>query len=100
MKNKLKNYKKYCAYAIFVLSFPTEIFAQLDSIYYDSGELKAFGELQNNAKHGHWKYFYPNGEINAIEKYQDGKLNGEIINYYPNGQISSEENWVHGELEG
>ena len=43
---KVKIYKKYWICAIILMSFQNHMYAQLDSIHYESGELKAFGELK------------------------------------------------------
>ncbi len=68
-------------------------YCQTDTIYYDSGKTKAFGELINGEKSGTWKTYYENGKIESIGFYFKNNKSGKWKWYYDNGQRCSKEKY-------
>ena len=73
--------------------------AQPNDEYYENGQLKHSGELNNGKKNGEWNFYYPSGIKEATEHYKLGELHGEAINFDFNGNKIAIEQWNNGNLE-
>ena len=52
--------------------------------YYDTGELREFGQFVNGSREGNWKVFYKTGKIKQKGKYSKGEKVGIWKTYYKN----------------
>ena len=52
--------------------------------YYDTGELREFGQFVNGLREGNWKVFYKTGKIKQKGKYSKGEKVGIWKTYYKN----------------
>ena len=86
------------AVTLFLITWPFFVAAQ-DTIFYDSGAIKAMGELnENSKKDGTWTYFYPSGSLSAEISFRNGKQHGTQRAYGFEGNLLSVENWTHDAL--
>jgi len=53
--------------------------------YYESGQKRMEGPLQNRRREGLWKSYYEDGKIWSEGEYKDGLRDGITITYHPNG---------------
>jgi len=99
--------------------------AQIEEVYYESGELKsatplnekgifegtAFTYYKSGAiakrqqfRDGHQtgleQEYYPNGKLKVESSYAYGRLHGLSIEYYQNGDMKLKENWHYGNRKG
>ena len=95
----------------------------LHTEYFDNGQKKLEGNLNNGNWVGKLTDWYRNGKIKSETNYKDGKIDGSLIYWYEeeayyqgfkkapkwngkvteryqNGQIMSEQNWKNGKLNG
>jgi antitoxin component YwqK of YwqJK toxin-antitoxin module len=49
----------------------------IDTVFYQEGQVKAYGLLTVHGQEGVWHYLYPDGALNAIENYRNGELQPE-----------------------
>lgn len=69
--------------------------------YYDSGELYAIGNFDDNDKmNGYWQYLYSNGELHAEGKYIGGIKDSTWKYYDEKGNLYIVENYNMGILNG
>lgn len=52
--------------------------------YYETGELREFGQFENGVREGSWKVFYKTGKIKQKGKYSKGEKVGIWKTYYKN----------------
>jgi len=69
-------------------------------LYYDTGELRAEGEYENNDRIGEWKFYHKNGEIEHKAKYVAGLPQGRWTWYFDNGSLRREEFYRRGKEDG
>lgn len=68
----------------------------IDTVFYQGGQVKAYGLKANSEKDGIWYFLYPDGTLMAIENYQEGKIHGEARNFDFSGNLQALENYCHG----
>ena len=73
-------------------------YAQADSSFYQSGNLKSVGRVQDGVKSGTWRFYYTKGALSAIENYEQGKLSGKAEYFYLSGNPSAIEQWKNDQL--
>jgi len=64
--------------------------------YYQSGELKEYGNYENDKKSGNWNEYYYNGERKKRTNYSNGLIT-EKNTYYENGRNMVSGNFDHNE---
>lgn len=69
-------------------------------VYYESGKLKAQGNLLNGKKSGLWTSYYPNGKMWSRTAYYSGLASGASVTYYENGQIKFVGDYKDGKRTG
>ena len=52
--------------------------------YYETGQLREFGQFENGLREGNWKVFYKTGKIKQKGKYSKGEKVGIWKTYYKN----------------
>ena len=96
----------------------------ITTLYYESGEKKAEGEIRKGLETGKWTNWHENGNIESIGcylearkdslwqwfdefgiltatgTYDDGVENGTWVNYYPDGTVSDSGSYHEGLKEG
>jgi len=55
--------------------------------FYENGEIKAKGKVENNKKNGKWKLYYENGNIFQIGAYSNGNEVWNWKTFHENGKI-------------
>ena len=66
---------------MFVLLLSYNLKAQIDTLYYESGQIESIGNIEDNIRHGEWKWYHKNGQLMSIEKYENGVFkNGKFWN--------------------
>ncbi len=66
-------------------------------VYYDNGQLKAFGKYLDGNKTGAWKSYHDNGRLAGVGKYLDGVNTGEWKRYhYLNEHLYSTGTYANG----
>jgi antitoxin component YwqK of YwqJK toxin-antitoxin module len=70
-------------------------------IFYDTGEIASEGFYVNEKKDSIWKYYsYYTNTLTASETYKMGVKNGAEKHYYENQKVSEEIQWKNGVKEG
>ena len=63
---------------LFFLLLPAVCFSQeLDTFYYDNGNISSICKFVNGKGEGEWKQYYNNGQLWYIGEYVNGKEEGE-----------------------
>ncbi|MEM6804757.1 MAG: toxin-antitoxin system YwqK family antitoxin [Bacteroidota bacterium] len=100
-------------------------YAQIEEVYYESGELKSKTPLNEKGilegtsftyyksgavekkrtfidgqQSGLEQEFYPNGKLKAECNYAYGRVHGLRIEYYQSGDMKLKENWYYGHRKG
>lgn len=70
-----------------------------DTVYYESGQVKAFGKTKEARRLGDWQVFYPDGTLNAELRYDPPGLDGEQRYYDFEGNLIAIENWSADQLQ-
>ena len=74
---------------------------QLESFYYDNGQLEKRGYNKNGYRIGEWEHYYKNGQLAAKRDEDRNKWNGKQISYHENGTIISfQGNFKNGKCVG
>ena len=58
-----------------------------ESLYYDNGQIKRSGQLENSLNEGLWNWYYENGQIQHEGDYIDGKKDAKWTWWDENGQM-------------
>lgn len=58
--------------------------------YYDSGQVKMEGGLENGKREGLWKAYFPDGRPQSIGYFKDGLRTGQATVYQENGNLLQE----------
>ena len=61
--------------------------------YYDNGQLKATGFIQNGKKNGNAKLYYQNDKVKQEGQWKDDKQEGIWTYYYDDGTVSGKVNF-------
>jgi hypothetical protein len=69
-----------------------------EKIYFDNGQLKIEGQLEDCTWNGLIKTYYETGELKSEELRESGRNHGKSTFYYPNGKIYKNEKYSDGEL--
>lgn len=93
-QQELMNIKILTILAIITISCRTKM------EFYDTGNLKAKGNLVNDLKSGKWKQFYESGKIFQIGKYLNDKETGEWKIFHENGQLKQIGKFNNGKQTG
>ena len=75
-------------------------YSQIETIYYDNGQLKEEKTFQNGKIEGVCKFYYEDGQLQFEGKFKNGKKDGQQRWWYENGQLEYEEYYNHGQKEG
>ncbi|GAB7088936.1 toxin-antitoxin system YwqK family antitoxin [Marinifilum fragile] len=86
----------------------------IDTLYYETGEIRAILEMKDSLLHG--KFFFENGKLLASGAYKNGIINlkcnfnkevipqkyriGEWVFYYNNGQLRNQKSYTNGKRNG
>jgi antitoxin component YwqK of YwqJK toxin-antitoxin module len=68
--------------------------------FYESGQVKAVGQFQNDIANGETILYYDNGQIDEQTNYLNGKLDGKATYYYDNGQVEFIKHFSNDTLHG
>lgn len=69
--------------------------------YYESGQIKSEGELQETIKTGPWKEWFKNGKLKSQKIYNHGSLFESFEEYHSNGKTNSKGSFDQsGKLDG
>jgi len=69
-------------------------------VYYDSGQLKQVGMLENGIAQGDWKIYHENGKLKSSGEILDGKQDGEWKYYNTSGELTTVIPFVQGKESG
>jgi len=69
-------------------------------LYFDTGELKAEGEYEDNKRTGDWVFYYRNGTVEHRGKYFEGLPQGKWLWYFENGNLRRDEFYRRGKEDG
>lgn len=86
------SFKKFIFLFFFLISF-IKSYTQIQTKYYENGQLKQIGNYYEGNKDGVWKFYYKNGNLLSFGKYKNGIQIGKWKFYYDNGFISSIRNF-------
>ncbi len=87
---------------IFFLAITTYVsFAQRDTtLFFDSGEKRAEGQIKDGREYGVWTYYYESGAVKSKLPHKGGYANGICISWYESGQKESEIEYRDGQVYG
>ena len=78
---------------LFLLTISFNGIAQIDTIFFASGEIKEIGQFHKSQKNGAWKSYFLNGKVKSEGYYKKGKMSGQSTWFHENGTKKSIENW-------
>lgn len=68
--------------------------------YYENGNIKYNGTMENGIYNGNGTQYYDNGKIKSNGIFKNGKYNGNVTLYYENGIIQYEGEWKNNMKNG
>ena len=68
--------------------------------YHKNSQLASIGKAKHGKQTGEWKNYHENGQLSQIGKYENGKATGEWKNYHENGQLSTIRQYENGKKTG
>lgn len=71
-----------------------------DSSFYENGQLKMVGYLENGKREGLWRAYYPTGVKWSEGEFKNGKNHGTSKVYYQNGASRYEGFYIEGQRAG
>lgn len=83
-----------------VVCLPMVLSSQTYTTYYDSGNIKDIGSLENGKIHGISKGYYEDGTLMYVEKYRRDRQVGEAFYYDENGHLKASAKSRKNHLKG
>jgi antitoxin component YwqK of YwqJK toxin-antitoxin module len=82
--------------SLFIILFTFTVASAQDARadYYENGQKKYQGNVQNGKKVGEWVYYHDNGQVSREGIYKDGAPFDLWKEYYRSGQVKSEGKYV------
>lgn len=71
-----------------------------EKYYYDDGNIRIEGPMQNGERHGEWRAYTFAGALQSINNYQAGAYHGPYSNFYPNGKVRIQGEYAEGKEIG
>lgn len=68
--------------------------------YYESGQLKMVGVLQDGHREGEWKSYFEDGKVQSTAFFKNGLRYGPATVFYPTGQLFQEGYYDNGKRCG
>ena len=82
------------------LLLATNVWGEVTEVFYDSGQLKEKGNLEDGKKEGYWEFFYENGNLKERGTYSNNKEEGIYEYFHTNGNLKSKGNAIKGGGDG
>ncbi len=96
--NKTKVETAWLILAITIILVNSTAYAEVRKEYYESGQLKAEGNLKDGKLEGPLKTYNPSGQLKAEGNFKDGKQEGITRIHSPSGQLQVEAYFMNGQL--
>ena len=72
----------------------------LESVHYDSGQLKEQGRVVEGKREGPWRTWYESGELRVTKHYVAGEARGALRTFYRNGRLKLETSVIGSRIVG
>ena len=71
-----------------------------ESLYYDNGQIKRSGQLENSLNEGLWNWYYENGQIQLSGNFIQGEREGIWSSYSEDGVLLTTSEYVNNKITG
>ncbi|MBU2995489.1 hypothetical protein KO500_03555 [Cellulophaga baltica] len=90
------HFKAFLYVCFCIFAFNTILAKTYTKNYYDSGELKSEGWIDDNSKSGYWLFYYKNGKVSEQGHYKNNKKDAYWHYFSKHGKPTKAGNYIKG----